>query len=176
MARAPSLGREPPGSGAPRILFLTAFIIDFSRFEVHFRCSVWVLTWDSILGRIWYMSRINLGNVWGWGSPHHLRRHRWRRTKRRSPDGSNFSCHFAKRECPGYKKWEAAVSIKFKFRLPPLSPLWTRSALFEELSDIANRSDRRLLRFKTIDFFTLFDVSIWHASYAQYYRFTKYFE
>ena len=52
----PSLGREPPGSVATRILFLTAFTIDFLRFEVHFSCSVWVLRSDSISGPVWYGS------------------------------------------------------------------------------------------------------------------------
>ena len=29
--------------GSPRILFLTAFPIEFLRFEVHFSCLVWVI-------------------------------------------------------------------------------------------------------------------------------------
>ena len=41
MPNAPSLGLEPPGFGAPRVLFLTASTIDFLRFEVHFSCSAW---------------------------------------------------------------------------------------------------------------------------------------
>ena len=57
---ARSLGREPPGSGAPRILFLTAFTIDFFRFEVHFSFSVWVLRRDSFWGRVWYGLPTNL--------------------------------------------------------------------------------------------------------------------
>ena len=38
----PVAGAGAPGPGAPRILFLTAFTIDFLRFEVPFGCSVQV--------------------------------------------------------------------------------------------------------------------------------------
>ena len=60
MGSAPSLGREPPGSGDPRTLFLTAFTIDFLRFEVHLSCSVGDLRRDSISAHGWYGSRSNL--------------------------------------------------------------------------------------------------------------------
>ena len=56
----PVAGAGALGSGAPRTLFLTAFTIDFSRFEVHFSCSVWVLRRDSISAHIWYGLRTNL--------------------------------------------------------------------------------------------------------------------
>ena len=42
-------------SGAPTLatgLLLTAFSVDFSRFEVHYSCSVWVLIRDSISGHL----------------------------------------------------------------------------------------------------------------------------
>ena len=50
----PVAGAGAPGSGAPRIPFLTDFTIDFSRFEVHFSCSAGVLRRDSISAHIWY--------------------------------------------------------------------------------------------------------------------------
>ena len=53
-------GAGAPGSGAPRIPFLTAFTIDFLRFEGHFCCPVWVLRRDSFWGRVWYGLRTNL--------------------------------------------------------------------------------------------------------------------
>ena len=56
----PVAGAGAPGSGAPRILFLTAFTIDISRFEVHFSCSVWVLRRDSISAHVRYGLRTNL--------------------------------------------------------------------------------------------------------------------
>ena len=56
----PVAGAGAPGSGAPRTLFLTAFTIDFLRFEGHFSCPVWVLRRDSFGGRVWYGSRTNL--------------------------------------------------------------------------------------------------------------------
>ena len=56
----PVAGAGAPGSGAPRILFLTAFPIDFLRFEVHFSCSVWVLRRDSISAHVWYGLRTYL--------------------------------------------------------------------------------------------------------------------
>ena len=49
-----------PGSGAPRILFLTALTIDILRFEVNFSCSVWVLRTDSISAHVWYGLQTNL--------------------------------------------------------------------------------------------------------------------
>ena len=54
----PVAGAGDPGSGAPRILFLTAFTIDFLRFEVHFSCSVCVLRRDSISAHVWYGARL----------------------------------------------------------------------------------------------------------------------
>ena len=57
----PVAGAGAPGSGAPRILFLTAFPTDILRFEVHFSSSVWVLRRDSILAHVWYGLRTNLG-------------------------------------------------------------------------------------------------------------------
>ena len=57
----PVAGAGAPGSGAPRIPFLTAFTIDFSRFEGHFCCPVWVLRRDSFWERVWYGLRTNLG-------------------------------------------------------------------------------------------------------------------
>ena len=56
----PVAGAGAPGSGAPRTLFLTAFTIGFSRFEVHFSCSVGVLRRDSISAHVWYGLRTNL--------------------------------------------------------------------------------------------------------------------
>ena len=56
----PVAGAGAPGSGAPRTLFLTAFTIDFLRFEGHFCCPVWVLRRDSFWGRVWYGLRTNL--------------------------------------------------------------------------------------------------------------------
>ena len=41
--------------GSPRL-----FPIDFSRFEVHLSCSVWVLRRDSISAHVWYGLRTNL--------------------------------------------------------------------------------------------------------------------
>ena len=55
----PVAGAGAPGSEAPRILFLTAFTIDFFRFEVHFSCSAWVLRRDSISALVWYGLRSN---------------------------------------------------------------------------------------------------------------------
>jgi len=37
---SPVTGAGAPGSGEPRTLFLTAFTIGFSRFEVHFRVAL----------------------------------------------------------------------------------------------------------------------------------------
>ena len=52
---APEPRAPAPATGhSPRILFLTAFTIDFSRFEVHFSCSVGVLRRDSISAHVWY--------------------------------------------------------------------------------------------------------------------------
>ena len=51
MGSAPSLGWEPPGSGAVRIPFLTAFTIDFLRFEVHLSCSFPVLRRERVGNR-----------------------------------------------------------------------------------------------------------------------------
>ena len=45
---------------SPRILFPTAFPIDFLRFEVHLSCSVWVLRRGSISAHVWYGLRTNL--------------------------------------------------------------------------------------------------------------------
>ena len=56
----PVAGAGAPGSGAPRILFLTAFTIDFLRFAGHFSCPVWVLRRDSFWGRVWYGLPTNL--------------------------------------------------------------------------------------------------------------------
>ena len=56
----PVAGAGARGSGAPRTLFLTAFPINISRFEVHLSCSVWVLRRDSISAHVWYRLRINL--------------------------------------------------------------------------------------------------------------------
>ena len=51
----PEPGAPAPATGhSPRILFMTAFTIDFSRFEVHFSCSVGVLRRDSISAHVWY--------------------------------------------------------------------------------------------------------------------------
>ena len=52
-------GAGAPGSGAPRILFLTALTIDFLRFEVQFSCFLWVLRRDSISGHLWHGFRTN---------------------------------------------------------------------------------------------------------------------
>ena len=61
MRGAPEPGAPAPATGhSPRILFPTAFPIDFLRFEVHFSCSVWVLRRDSISAHVWYGLRINL--------------------------------------------------------------------------------------------------------------------
>ena len=56
----PVAGAGAPGSGAPRTLFLTAFTINFLRFEGHFCCPVWVLRRDSFWGRVWYGKPTNL--------------------------------------------------------------------------------------------------------------------
>ena len=56
----PVAGAGAPGSGAPRILFLTAFTIGFLRFEVHFSCPAWVLRRDNMSAHVWYGLRINL--------------------------------------------------------------------------------------------------------------------
>ena len=48
----PVAGAGAPGSGAPRIPFLTVFPIDLSRFEVHFYCSAGVLRRDSISAHV----------------------------------------------------------------------------------------------------------------------------
>ena len=54
---SPEPGAPAPATGlSPRILFLTAFTIDFSRFEAHFSCSAGVLRRDSIPAHIWYGS------------------------------------------------------------------------------------------------------------------------
>ena len=61
MRGAPEPGAPAPATGhSPRILFPTAFPIDFSRFEVHFSCSVWVLRRDSISAHVWYGLRTYL--------------------------------------------------------------------------------------------------------------------
>ena len=61
MHGAPEPGAPAPATEhSPRILFLTAFTIDFSRFEVHLSCSVGVLRRDSISAHSWYGSRSNL--------------------------------------------------------------------------------------------------------------------
>ena len=52
--------RGPGAWGSPRIPFLTAFTIDFLRFEGHFCCPVWVLRRDSFWGRVWYGKPTNL--------------------------------------------------------------------------------------------------------------------
>ena len=55
MRGAPEPGAPAPATAhSPRILFLTVFTIDFSRFEVHFSYPVWVLRRDSISAHIWY--------------------------------------------------------------------------------------------------------------------------
>ena len=51
---------EAPGSGAPRILSLTVFTVNFLRFEVHFSCSVLVLRRVSISAHVWYGLQTNL--------------------------------------------------------------------------------------------------------------------
>ena len=56
----PVAGAGAPGSGAPRILFLTVFTIDIWRFEVHLSCSVWVVRRDSITAHVWYGLQTNL--------------------------------------------------------------------------------------------------------------------
>ena len=62
MHGAPEPGAPAPATGhSPRILFPTAFPIDFLRFEVHFSCSAWVLRRDSISAHVWYGLRTNLG-------------------------------------------------------------------------------------------------------------------
>ena len=61
MRGAPEPGAPAPATGhSPRILFPTAFPIDFLRFEVHFSCSVWVLRRDSISAHVWYGLRTYL--------------------------------------------------------------------------------------------------------------------
>ena len=45
----PVAGEGAPGSGAPRILFLTAFTIDISRFEARCSCSARILRTGGIL-------------------------------------------------------------------------------------------------------------------------------
>ena len=62
----PVAGAGAPGSGAPRILFLTALTFDFLRFEVHLSCSVGVLRRDSISAHVWYGLRTNLVNSFSW--------------------------------------------------------------------------------------------------------------
>ena len=87
----PVAGAGAPGSGAPRTLFLTAFTIDFLRFDIYFTSSVWVLRTDSILGHVWYGSRTNLGKggktrafaFWP------ARRWRWFRAPHPPPEGFN---------------------------------------------------------------------------------------
>ena len=55
MRGAPEPGAPASATGhSPRILFMTAFTIDFSRFDVHFSFSAWVLRRDSISAHIWY--------------------------------------------------------------------------------------------------------------------------
>jgi len=56
----PVAGAGAPGSGAPRILFPTAFAIDFLRFEVHFSRSVRVPRRDSTSAHVWYGLQTNL--------------------------------------------------------------------------------------------------------------------
>ena len=57
---APEPGAPAPATGhSPRILFPTAFTIDFLSFEVHFSCSVWVLRRDSISAHVCYGLRTN---------------------------------------------------------------------------------------------------------------------
>ena len=46
--------------GFKEILVLTVLTIDFLHFEVHFSCSVWVLTGDGIREHVWYGLRTNL--------------------------------------------------------------------------------------------------------------------
>ena len=57
-------GAGAPGSGAPRILFLTVSTPDILRYEVHFSCSVGVLRRDSISAHVWYGSYELI-----WGNP-----------------------------------------------------------------------------------------------------------
>ena len=49
--------------GPARALFLTAFSINFSRFEVHLSCSVWVLRRDSISAHVleWITNKFTVG-------------------------------------------------------------------------------------------------------------------
>merc|ERR1719462_1139248 len=59
---APEPGAPAPATGhSPRILFPTAFPIDFLRSGGQFGCSVWVLGRDGISAHIWYGLRTNLG-------------------------------------------------------------------------------------------------------------------
>ena len=61
MRGAPEHRAPAPATGhSPRILFPTAFTIDFLRFEVYFSCSVWILRRDSISAHVWYGLRTNL--------------------------------------------------------------------------------------------------------------------
>ena len=57
---SPESGGSRPSDGATpthlRFFFLTVFTIDFSRFEVHFSFSVWVLIRDGISGHVWFDS------------------------------------------------------------------------------------------------------------------------
>ena len=55
MRGVPEPGAPAPATGhSPRILFMTTFTIDFSRFEVHFSCYAGVLRRDSISAHISY--------------------------------------------------------------------------------------------------------------------------
>jgi len=57
-------GAPAPATGhSPRILFLTAFAVDFLRFAGHFCCPVWVLGRDSFWGRVWCGLRTNLVKI-----------------------------------------------------------------------------------------------------------------
>ena len=70
MRGAPEPGAPAPATGhSPRILFMTAFTIDFSRFEVHFSCSAGVLRRDSISAHIWYGLRTNFERAFMWRYP-----------------------------------------------------------------------------------------------------------
>ena len=61
MRGAPEPGAPAPATGhSPRILFLTALTIDYSRYEVHFSCSVGLLRRGSMSAHVWYGLRINL--------------------------------------------------------------------------------------------------------------------
>ena len=61
MRGAPEPGAPAPATGhSPRILFLTAFPIDFLPFEVHFSRSVGVLRRDTTSAHVWHGLRTNL--------------------------------------------------------------------------------------------------------------------